>query len=69
MLSRTPSLIYCPKVAIFIFLIVVYLFVFCNMRYAYSFFSGHADDLTGPSYDRGIMGGDGSPEQGSKWTL
>ena len=39
------------------------------MRYAFSFFSGHADDLTGPSYDRGIMGGYGSPEQGSKWTL
>ena len=66
MLSRPPGLIYCSKVAIFRFLIV---FFFFNMDSVFSFFNGYTDDLTGSSYDREIMGGYGSPEQGSKWIL
>ena len=67
MLSRPPGLIYHSKVAIFRFLIVF--FFFFNMDSAFSFFNGYTDDLTGSSYDRGIMGGYGSPEQKSKWIL
>ena len=64
MLSRPLGLIYCSKAAIF--KLIVFL---KNTGSAFSFFNWHADNLTGPSYDRGLLGGNGSPEQGSKWVL